>query len=222
MPVTKNEQTLNILTHTTVRNPNITANDFVLILYLKYMIWKLNNKYILEVSSDDMKRWTGLSDKMLKKSLHNLFAQNYLLNEVGKRTPNKPVLLTINKENFDSENRRDGEYFSSMPIKLLYALKDGKLNPKEVRFLYYLKSYINVKNKAKLFCYAGIDTRMKNELHMSKPTIIELHSELEKKKLISVTQHKWGTNYEYDDNDKLIHKRFNNHYFIEFENIDKL
>lgn len=66
MPVTKNEQTLNILTHTTVRNPNITANDFVLILYLKYMIWKLNNKYILEVSSDDMKRWTGLSDKMLK------------------------------------------------------------------------------------------------------------------------------------------------------------
>lgn len=218
----KNKQTLNILTHTTVRNSNITANDFVLVLYLKYMIWQRNNKYIFEVSSDDMKRWTGLSDKMLKKSLGNLFVQNYIIEEVGKRTPNKPVMLILNKVKFDTEDRAEGEYFAAMPIKLLYALKDGKLNSKEVRFLYYLKSYINVKNTIKQFCYAGIDTRMRFELNMSKPTIIELHNELESKKLISVTRHIWGTNWEYDDNDKLIHKRFNNHYAIEFENIDKL
>lgn len=215
------EQRISILTNA-IRNPNLSQIDFSVIMYLQFTIWKRGMRYEFEVLSNEVKFYTNVyENKTLNKSFVNLFKQGYLLQEIGKRQPNIPILFKLNKSKFSIQDRKDDEYFTALPINVMYSLKDGKLNHKEIRFLYYIQSYINPKSKIKS-CYAGIDTRMSDELNLSRTTIMALHKELSKKKLISVTKHPLGTSFEYDVDDNLIRSRFNNHYQIRYENIQKL
>lgn len=212
----KNNQTINILTHDTVRNPNITSNDFVLILYIQYMVWQ-RKSYSFDILSDECKMWTSLSDKTLNKSFTNLHRENYLLKKVEKRLPNKPIELQVNKNRFDIKDRRDGEFFTQLPIRIMYALKEMRVTPKQVRLLYYIQSYI-VFNSANNFCFVGLE-RMEKEVKMSRPTLIKTIKELTEMKLITVTKHNVGTSYQYNENDELIYTKFNNHYTVEYSDL---
>ena len=219
---TKNEQTINIFSNT-VRDKEISSNDFALILYFKKLIWESGDRYTFETTSEDMRRSTGLSDKSINPSLKKLFEKEYLLREIGKRKPHQPIKIVLNEKKFNIEKRADDEYYTILPIKVFYSLSDGKLNTKHIRFLYYIKSYINyTDNTRQNFCYAGQRTRMIHEIGMTEPTIRKITGELVRMNLIKVTQNKIGTSLQYKEDGTLIKNKFNNHYEIKYENLLKL
>lgn len=204
----------------TVRDPNLNDNDFALILYLKLVTWKCGERYTFEAANQDLKQYTRIADnKTIKKSLKNLYVHNYLLEQIEELKQNKPIRFVLNREKFDTKNRKENQKFTQLPAKILYALKDGKLNRKEVRLLYYLSSYINLQSPLKQFCFTSID-RMSKELNMSENTIIKHYQMLEKKKLIKIEKHK--LDYGYEEDGTLIWSRYNNHYFLRYENFAKL
>lgn len=220
--MTETKQSIHILTKV-VRDGNLTCNDFAVILYLKHLIWQTGNRYSFQVSAPDMRHDLRITDnRTLKASLSNLHIHNYIQNEIKQMQPNKPIQLDLNQKKFDTENRKEGEYFTKLPINILYALKDGKLNSKEVRLLYYIKSYINSDDMRKQFCYTSIEKTMVKETNISKNTIPKYTEMLKKKKLISIDKHKLGTSYQYNEKGELIFTKYNNHYFLRLENIMKL
>ncbi|NGM81306.1 hypothetical protein G5B47_02640 [Paenibacillus sp. 7124] len=158
----------------------------------------------------------------MKASLQNLYALNYIIEPVSKLEPNKPFLISLNKEKFDIENRKEGEFFAQLPINVMFGIKDGKLTRQEARLLYYIKSYINATDSRKQFCFTRIDKKMSTELNMGKNTIPKYTQMLVDKKLISINKHNLGTSYQYDEDGKLIFTKYNNHYFLNYENIKKL
>ena len=204
----------------TVRDPNLTENDFAFILYLKLVTWKCGERYTFEAANQDIKQYTRIADnKTIKKSLKNLYVHNYLLEQIEELKQNKPIRFVLNPQKFDTKNRVPDQKFTQLPAMILYALKDGKLNRKEVRLLYYLASYINLQSPAKQFCFTSID-RMSKELNMSENTIIKHYKMLEKKKLIKIEKHK--LDYGYEEDGTLIWSRYNNHYSLIYENFAKL
>lgn len=219
MSKNKSKQTINIRSDV-VRDPNITVNDFSMILYLKYMVWRSGNKYRFEVLLSDMKNYLQISDnKTLKPSYTSLYENRYLLKEVGEIKPNKPILFTLNEEKFNTEEREKDEYYTSLPINVLNAMRDGKIDRKEVRLLYYLKSYINHTDLKKHFCYTGIENTMVRELNMSDKTIPKYTKKLADKKLIRIERHDFKTSYQYREDGTLIFNKYNNHYYLEYNNI---
>lgn len=178
--------------------------------------------YSFYISSEDIKRYTCLSDKQLNKSFENLYLLKYISKAVGKRSPNKPIYVELNERKFNTDEREDGEFFTCLPLKVLFLLKEGLLSTREVRFLYYIQSYINNSKTNRLFCFAGIDTKMIYELDMTKPTIIKVHKSLSQKKLLKIEKHKLATSWQYDRDGNLLYTRYNNHYYIRWENFDKL
>jgi hypothetical protein len=204
----------------TVRDPNLTENDFAFILYLKLVTWQCRERYTFEAANQDIKQYTRIADnKTIKKSLKNLYVHNYLLEPIEELKQNKPIRFVLNREKFDTKNRKEDQKFTQLPAKILYALKDGKLNRKEVRLLYYLGSYINLQNPLKQFCFVSIE-RMTRELNMSENTIIKHYKLLEKKKLIEIDKHK--LDYGYEEDGTLIWSKYNNHYFLRYEKIADL
>jgi len=217
--MSKDNQTINIRSDV-VRDPNITVNDFSMILYLKYMVWRSGSRYRFEVLLSDMKNHLCVSDnKTLKPSYANLYKNGYLLEEVGEIKPNKPILFTLNEERFNTDGMSEGEFFTQLPISILYGMKDGKIDRKEVRLLYYLKSYINHTDLKKHFCYTGIENTMVRELNMSDKTIPKYTKKLVDKKLIRIERHDLKTSYQYREDGTLIFNKYNNHYYLEYNNI---
>lgn len=203
-----------------VRDPNLTENDFALLLYLRLTTWHCGDRYTFEAANHDIKQYTRIADnKTLKKSFVNLYVHNYLLEPIEELKQNKPNRFVLNREKFDTQNRNEDQNYTQLPAKILYALKDGKLNRKEVRLLYYFKSYINITDTRKQFCYKAIENMVK-EINMSENTIIKHYKMLEKKKLIKIEKHKLDYGYERDGT--LIWSKYNNHYFIRYENFEKL
>ncbi|WP_342422339.1 helix-turn-helix domain-containing protein [Paenibacillus sp. FSL E2-0178] len=212
------KSTINIL-NSTVRNPGITSNDFVMIAFFQLSVFNHKNKYTHDINSDEVRRSTGLSDKVINKVFLNLYNQGYLLNEIGKRSPHKPITVCLNERKFNIKIRKEDEFFTEMPILLFNIMKNKLITPPEFRFLYYIQSYINNTNRK--FCFCKEET-IANELGISKPTVIKLHRSLEKKKLLDVTQHKLEHHDQYDQNDKYDFKKFNNHYVVRHENFERL
>ncbi|ODA08154.1 hypothetical protein A7312_08995 [Paenibacillus polymyxa] len=220
--VAKTRQSIRILSNC-VRDPNLNANDFCLILYLKYMVWKSGDKYEFMVSVSDMKMYLSVSDnRTIKSSFQNLYESEYLLNAIEEIKPNKPIMLTLNEYKFNTEIRSEKEFYTSLPINVLYGIKDGKLDRKEARLLYYIKSYINYSDPNKRYCYTGIEKTMKTELNMSSNTIPKYTKKLVDKKLIEIEKHNLSTSYQYDEEGNLIFTKYNNHYYINMNALETL
>ncbi|MDP9675196.1 putative transcriptional regulator [Paenibacillus jamilae] len=218
----RNKQSIHLPT-STVRDPNINANDFCLILYLKYLTWRSGNRYEFDVSLSELKQFLNIQDnKTLKSSFNNIFREEYIIREIKKILPNSPIRFFLNQKKFDTDSKLDEKFFTYLPINILYGMKDRKLDRKEVRILYYIKSYINYSDPKKEYCFTGIEKTMVKELNMGKNTIPKYTDMLVKKNLIRIEKNKLETSYQYDEEGNLIFTRYNNHYYLDFNNIDKL
>lgn len=220
MSENENKRTVHIFNHA-VRGKELKPNDFALILYFRVMSWESGDRYTYEITSEHMRRSTGLTDKSINPSLKRLYDTGYLLEEIKNRKPHKPVRVVLDEGKFNTQKRKDDEYYTKLPIKVFYALGDGKLKPKHVKFLYYIASYINY-STGNLVAYPGIRTRMIDEVGMTEPTIREVRNDLKKLKLIYETKHAVGTELRYDDEGNLIRGRYNNHYEIRYDMLLKL
>lgn len=207
-----------------VRDPDLSSNGFALVVYLKYLYWKTGSKLEFEAITPDIKDYLCISDnKTLKSIFKELHCLKYLMRQVEELKQNKPILITLNKERFlTNTNKEETEYFAQLPINILYAMRDRKLDRKEVRILYYLKSYINHTDSKKMYCYPGIETTMTKELNMSKNTIPKYTKLLEDKGLISIEKNVLHTSYQYDDEGRLLFNKFNNHYYLNYERLENL
>lgn len=190
-----------------VRDPNITAIDFVLLFKLKHLAF-LHNSCQFEVDNNKLKLALGIADnKTIKKSYKNLYEQDYLL-EPAELLRGKPVKFTINEAKLSSK-----EEYTQLPIYVIEHLDTIKYVG--FRLLYYYSSYIN---KSKLYAYPSIET-IKQHLGVHKDTVQEYNEKLRKAKLISIEKHDLRHDYTYDINDRLERTKYNNHYIL---HIDKL
>ncbi|MEJ3719144.1 hypothetical protein WGM54_14075 [Paenibacillus polymyxa] len=207
-----------------VRDPKLSVNGFAFVLYLKYLYWKTGSKFEFEVFTTEVKDYLCISDnKTIKTIFKELYNLRYLLKEVEELKQNKPILLTLNKDKFlTSTSKEETEYFTQLPINVLYAMRDRKLDRKEVRILYYLKSYTNHTNSKKMYCYPGIETTMTRELNMSKNTIPKYTKQLEEKGILSIEKNAIHTSYQYDDEGKLLFNKYNNHYYLNYDRLETL
>jgi hypothetical protein len=87
-----------------------------------------------------------------------------------------------------------------------------------VRLLYFYESYINRNNNKVKFCYVSYET-VRDCIGLSTKTIAEYNDVLIKTKLLKVTKHRLGTEYEYDKDDALVFDRWNNHYEVRLDKI---
>jgi hypothetical protein len=187
------------------------------------MVWRAKLKYKFEVVLSDMKNYVQIMDnKTLKKSFNNLYAFNYLLSEISELKPNSPSIFILNKSMFDTENRKEGEYYTALPVNVLNAIRDRKIDRKEARILYYIKSYINYTDFKKNYCYTGIEKTMIKELKMGKNTIPSYTESLKKKKLIHIERNFLKTDFQYTEEGKLIRSKYNNHYYLNYDAIQNL
>jgi hypothetical protein len=189
-----------------------------MILYLRYSIFLCGGRYDFEVAAPDIKKFMNIQDnKTLKASFNNLYDNGYLLMRVGQLKPNKPIYIKLHQEKFDISKRTKGESFTQLPTNVLFAIKDGKITAKEARILYYIKSYIIDKE----YCFTSQLT-MGHDLDMTEKTVAKHIKLLKQKKLLNVEKHKLGTEYKYDDNDKIVFTKYNNHYTLRMENVYNL
>lgn len=184
-----------------IRDPKITAVDFVLLFKLKHLMF-LYDSNIFEVDNNKLKYSLGIADnKTIKKSYINLYDQGYLLEPVEiKRS--KPVRFAVNTEKVIAK-----EEVVELPYTLIQYL--DKIGYVGVRLLY---------------CYS-IDNTMtietiKTHLNIHKDTIQEHNKKLLNLDLISISRNKDSQDTRIPGvEDKLEYKIRSNSYSV---HMDKL
>lgn len=165
-------------------------------------------------SKEHVKLPLGINDnRTIKKSMDNLYKQKYILQPV-KIDSHSMGKIELNESLVKSKNKFTHVYVSSLEM----LSRIGQIG---IRLLFYYESYTNRNDKIKAssqFCYTSLDTISK-ETGLTRKTIIKYNDILKKEKLLDIDIHKLGTDYRYDENDKVIFNRYNNHYYVRLENI---
>ncbi|OMD71199.1 hypothetical protein [Paenibacillus odorifer] len=197
-----------------IRDPNLTSLDFLILIKLKQLQF-INGSYEFCFNSKEhIKLPLNINDnRTVKKSLDNLYKHKYILQPV-KIDSHSFGKVMLNSLLINAKNNYTHVYTSVMK-KLPLLGYNG------FRLLFYYESYINRKAIGKAsnqFCYTSIDTISK-ETGLTNKTIIKYNELLKKERFLDIDKHELGTDYRYDENDKVIFNRYNNHYFVRLENI---
>ncbi|KAA9007365.1 helix-turn-helix domain-containing protein [Paenibacillus spiritus] len=198
----------------TIRDPSITANDFCLLVYLKWFSFNGKERTEFDIDNGHAKFYTGIKDnKTIKKSYLSLYEHGYICIPVHDHIiQSRALQIKLNNAKLHSESG-----FTRLPSTLLYMIRDSALSQQELRILYYLESRINRPTKA--FCYPSREL-ICSELGIKSPkTISTAKKSLVSRGLLKVEEHKIGTTLQYDEEDRLIRTKFNNHYYVQ---IDKM
>lgn len=194
-----------------IRNPNVSSLEFMIITKFKELEFENSSSEFIIHSKSHLKDIFDINDnRTIKKSLTKIYDEGYLLNpvsidshSVGKVALNNELLKV--KSNFTQVYMNIMKYY-------------GTIGANGVRLLFYYESYINRKITNNQFCYTSIKT-ISAETGLNSKTIVKYNEILKKEKLLHIDKHKLGTDYRYDDNDKVIFSKYNNHYSVRLENI---
>jgi hypothetical protein len=191
---------------TIVRNEdghNITNNAFALCVILKNLAFTERTN-ALNITNQELKYRLGISDnRTIKDALVNLH-ENRLINEKYERLPiRSEMTLTLTEH--------DGMRFTQLPIGIISRLKGIGIIGLRLLFLY--ESYIQRKGAAiKQFAFPSFE-RISEILGISTATISKYNSQLEALGLLVIRRHNIKADSVYDEQDKLVFSRFNNHYY---------
>lgn len=191
-----------------VRDPNVNALDFCILLSLKYAHYLSGSKdLIFETDFNSIKRILGLQDnRTLKKALNNLYNQKYITNEI---TIHRKKLSEI-----ELSNKLFDKPFTQLPASILYKISEiGFIG---ARLLYYYESFIIRTNTMNQFCFTSQDT-IRQDTGISVRSIIEYNKKLKKAKLLEITEHK--VRVEYDRVGNMNWDKYNNHYGVRLERL---
>ncbi|WP_160498558.1 hypothetical protein [Paenibacillus dendrobii] len=191
-----------------VRDPNINPLDFCVLASLKYAhFFSGSKKDLFEVDFNEVKRVIGIHDnRTLKKSLTNLYEQEYIMDEVVIHRKQMSV-VRLNKILFTKP-------FTQLPTKLFTRINN--IGCVGFRLLYYYESFIIRANTINQFCYASQET-IQRDTGVSVRSIIEYNKRLKNAKLLNITEHKVRS--EYDEDGMMNWNRYNNHYDVRLENL---
>ncbi|KAF6626971.1 hypothetical protein H6F38_23230 [Paenibacillus sp. EKM208P] len=199
----------------TVRDSNITPNDFAIVLYLKMVVFDHGNTFEFDEDVNRIKYLTNIKDnKTLKKSLKNLYDNNYLLEKTPENfVQGKPVRFSLNRDKFETDTN-----FTMLPMTVLTMVSEGRITRECARLIYYYESRVNRNNK-RMFCFASEISISEETGIKAVKTIRKHNSILKREKLIDIKKGKLGWDYQYDEDGNPIFGKYNNHYYV---NWDKL
>lgn len=201
-----------------VRNSNISDRAFVLLAKLiqayyqqpgdnKQLTFTINHKLIME--------YTNLPNrKKFVDCLKELHKQGYITNEIGNLPKKKGLEITLSKNVIAEFNK--GQYFVQLEHYAIHKIVIEAIGHTGVKILYYIMSYINLRNPKKDKCFASVETII-SDLGISNKTLKRYIDKMEKIKFIKVTRHKAETGYTLDKNGNenlLFYDRRPNEYRI--------
>ncbi|TYS46747.1 hypothetical protein [Bacillus infantis] len=160
-------------------------------------------------------------NKTFKKHLQGLCEKKIITNEI-KSLPRKNGLeITLNELVIPELNKKRG-FFTQLPTNVLNREVIQVAGHVGVRMLYYYKSYINAKDWSKQYCFVAEETAAE-DLGITVKTIIKYNTLLKKWKFLKIDKHEVG--HGYGDNkhgqEQLLFTKYNNHYFLRQDEIDK-
>jgi hypothetical protein len=197
-----------------IRNTNfkLDSHTFATYTYLKFLHFRNYFGDVLELDHNAFKGKLCMADnRTLKKCLLNLHKQGIVLEYIDKLPKQKALTLTFDPVPFESKT------FTQLPANILYKIEHiGVIG---LRLLFYYESYINRADVLeKQFAFPAIETIAK-DLNINKETVIEYNSKLKKNKLIKIIKHKLEWSGDYDNLDAAIYTKYNNHYYVQINNI---
>lgn len=193
-----------------VRNDDfhITSDEFILYSLLCYFYFRKYREKEIVLNLRYVKEFFGIKDnRVLKNRLNKLNDYKLIENRICTLPRKNELTIVLNNNLYNSH-----DVFTLISTELFDLFKEGKINTHAFRLLMYYKSHINLHNN-NCYCFVGYETLV-TKLKASKSTIFEANSQLKKERLIKVSKHKLEPAYEYNDLDKLIYTRYNNHYYV--------
>lgn len=174
-----------------------------------------------EINRKSFMFYCRLSDnKQLKASLKQLYESQLILNEITEFSRTAELTIALSEKVIPELNK--GQMFVQLGSSVLHGTVIDAIKYKGIRILYHLMSYINYNKPNKDHCYASIK-RMCSDMGMKESSFKNYIKKLEDLKFIRVKRHDFTQEY-YDDKHGIegaLLQRWNNHYFIKYENIKK-
>jgi hypothetical protein len=188
------------------------SNTFATYTYLKFLHFRNYGKETIEIVISDFKHTLNISDnRTIKKCLLNLHKMGVVLELIDTLPKRKPITLTFNPEPFESIA------FTQLPATILYKI--NKIGTIGLRILFYYESFINRKDRReKQYAFPAIETTAA-DLNINKETVIEYNRILHDNDLLIITKHEIQFEGAYNDLDKPLFTRYNNHYNVILKNI---
>lgn len=187
-----------------IRNGNMTALDFALYAYLKYLYYFNDKNTTMEVSHTSLMCALAITDlRTFKKAIKGLQDCGIIKNEI---IIPKRGTLKLEVEVSDCTDN-----FTQLPTSLIKLLPEiGHLG---FRLLYYYESFINrtVQGDRRSFCFASYK-QIVETLGISEPSLSKYNKMLVDSKLLRITKHHLGTDATYKGKDFIVYDKYNNHY----------
>lgn len=197
-----------------VRNKafKMNSNTFGIYALLKFLHFRNYNKNELTIDHNHLKHKLYISDnRTMKKAFTTLHKQQIILEHVSKLPTRGALNITFDPEAVQSAK------FTQLPATILNRMEHiGTIG---LRLLFYYESFINRKDKPeKQFAFPAIETISK-DLGLDESTIIKYNEILKKNKLLKIKKHKIMWDGQYDELDKILYVKYNNHYFVKVESM---
>jgi Helix-turn-helix domain len=203
-----------------IRNPNFSSAALYVYAKLIQRFYVFKKKYKkFEIDHRQFMFYAGIkSNKKLKDVLNELYINKLIKNKI-ENLPRRGMIEIELDTFFDSSSKN--YYFTQLPVEILHKSILDEVGHQGIRLLFYFKSYINNWDE---FCYCSYKT-IESETDMSENTIIKYCNLLQKKKFIKKQKHclEWNGEFIPDEfgNEKLNYTKYNNHYQIRYETINK-
>jgi hypothetical protein len=197
-----------------IRNTNfkLDSHTFATYTYLKFLHFRNYYENALNIDHKAFKGKLCMADnRTLKKCLISLHKQGIVLEYIDSLPKQKALELTFEPIPFESAK------FTQLPANILNKVEHiGVIG---LRLLFYYESFINrTDDISRQFAFPAIETTAK-QLGINKETVIEYNNKLKKNKLLKITKHKLENSGEYDNLDKAMFTKYNNHYHVQIDKI---
>jgi hypothetical protein len=209
-----------------VRSNEISEKEFVLlaklIQYYKSQSGDEKSLTFTIISYKKLMNYVNITDqRTFTACLNGLIKKRFITSEIINRLPRNGK-LTISLSPNVIPDLNEEKLFTQLESWVINMSVIEKVGHTGVRILYYLMSWINYTQRGKDHCYASV-VRMANDMGISEKTFIKYKRILEAAKFIKVKSHDAHIDYKVDKNgnENLLLDRWNDHYFIEHDNIKK-
>lgn len=197
-----------------IRNTGCTldAKEFAVYTYLKFLHFRNYNNNEIEIDHNAFKHKLYISDnRTLKKSFLSLHKQQFILELINKFPTKGSLSLTFDPVPFESKT------FTQLPATVLNRVDNiGVIG---LRLLFYYESFINRTDElVKQFAFPALDTTSE-ALGINKETVVAYNEILKKNNVLKVKKHKLEWDGGYNDLDKPLFTKYNNHYFVKLEKL---
>ncbi|MFY0758757.1 hypothetical protein AB1K32_07740 [Metabacillus dongyingensis] len=208
-----------------VRSSKFTSGEFILLAKILQAYYSQPGKEKPLTFTIDHKAFMYYlffkDNNTFKKNINGLHEKKVIENKIDSLPRKGGLEITLNKLVIPEFNKERG-YFTQLPYFVLNREVIEAVGHVGVRLLYYYRSYINAKDSLKQYCFVA-ETTTAGHLNITEKTVIKYNKFLKKQRFIKIEQHKLHDTGAHDpeNGDKLIFTKYNNHYFLRLENIEK-